>query len=938
MRKAIRHHSELENAGQHRFRPFKRTDVNVSAETVNVKSCDLISANTNNYVLSECTDGQGSVKVDTTNLNVSATTTDVKSNNISAVTNNFVINGTDDNSITLIKSCGEIRLESKNITFTDGDCGSGQTTMEVHDLCLVGENKINVYGDTTNVGLDCNDANVASNTNVYGKEILVSATTADIEEVAVNITETASGKITNTASGNIETLTNADIKETAVNITETASGNVNVTANGNVSTNGVDINENASNDICSQAANNATFYGVTNTNIGVNCDGSATATTTSVEGGKVIVNASSTNLGLTAKQNIVESAENDIIITANSAVCETAGDLATFYGANITRIGISCDGEDFTTNLEIGGVNACIEGNEKAGIFGAEISNLGISCDGADRSLVTNVSGDTVNVGGNEINISADNSINLNTADEVNVNATEDINLDSSNAYITASNELCEKADKAYFYGTNSTTIGKGCDDTLSSNITYWRNAEPVCDNGVVGFSATTVDGALDEVYYRSQVSMTSTGNTTGIDVPVPESGTSIVRSGSTTYTIHQDSDGCDKTYDFTVDNTIVSMSAYTYSAAEELAKKYTFWQYIGDTRVEIGEINIPKDHILKDASIVNGHASGESFTACTAGDDTCHWYIKLVWNVFDPSTGHADDKTVYLPADDFVTDIVADNSDTNRGINLTVWYDGSKNHISGNTKLNYTSTNGAFNYEKKNGEHFISGTSLIFNEGSFTATTYEPWYDTKTVKIPTDLSHLNRKKLTASHNGVNYEYDPAIGSGWTLSHDNLTITYGNTCGQSDNSVTYNTSEAKNIIIPKTISHITNGTIALNEDCSGSCITVNGDICMQNNTIAAKALYSTSDANSKENINDITFEDYHKVADVAFKSFNFKNDETKTKTYGVIAQDLQNVGLDNIVHKNEQGELSVDYISLLVLKIADLENKVKELTEKLNNN
>jgi hypothetical protein len=81
----------------------------------------------------------------------------------------------------------------------------------------------------------------------------------------------------------------------------------------------------------------------------------------------------------------------------------------------------------------------------------------------------------------------------------------------------------------------------------------------------------------------------------------------------------------------------------------------------------------------------------------------------------------------------------------------------------------------------------------------------------------------------------------------------------------------------------------------------------------------------------------LNFRDYNKVENVLFKSFNFKNDETKTKTYGVIAQEVQAAGLNEIVHKDNDGNLSVDYISLLILKIAKLEDKVNKLSEELKN-
>ena len=895
--------------------------------TVDIKACSHISGYTNNFVVEECQDGNGKVEIKTTDVDVSANTTD-------------------------IKSCDRISLESKNIILTDGDCGNGEITIETNDLCLAGNEKINVYGDETNVGLDCDDEIVATNTNVYGKNILVSATTGSI---------------------------------------------------------------------CEMSPNDATLYGAVKTNIGINCNDTATAETTTVKGGKVIVDASTTDLGLTSKRDIVESSERDIKITANDNICETAGNEASLYGVSVTRLGENCDGTTKTSQLELGGENICVDATDRASMYGANKSDLGINCSDNDRSTLTRVSGDTVNEGGNIVNTNAETSINetaptitesastsisetapnitetasqniTETAEhDITETASHDINNTATNdIYVTAGNKLCENGKDSYFYGTNSTTIGKGCDDTLSSNITYWRNTEPVCDNGVVGFSATTVDGALDEVYYRSQVSMTSTGNTTGIDVPVPESGTSIVRSGSTTYTIHQDSDGCDKTYDFTVDNTIVSMSAYTYSAAEELAKKYTFWQYIGDTRVEIGEINIPKDHILKDASIVNGHLNGGTFTPCPAGDDTCHWYIKLVWNVFDPSTGHADDKITYLPADDFVKDLVVNNP-TNNGVCLDIWYDGQKKNISAHTEAHmihgnnstdtkYTITDGCKHSLTSYTLNSVSGDVKTANAA--TNWTYDPFDKKVTITAATDVNHLNRKtvswtygdvksaagasydpgdgevnttsnersmefiipnsidhlnkgSLTVTHNGFNNVFDLASDSVWSLPHSSLTITYGNTCGLQDTSLTYDTSENKNVIIPKTISDVTNG--AMSYDCTSDCITVSKNICMDDYDVTAKGFYSKSDVNLKENINNLNFKDYSKVENVAFKSFNFKNDETKTKTYGVIAQEVQAAGLNEIVHKDNDGNLSVDYISLLILKIAELEDKVNKLSEELKN-
>ena len=102
------------------------------------------------------------------------------------------------------------------------------------------------------------------------------------------------------------------------------------------------------------------------------------------------------------------------------------------------------------------------------------------------------------------------------------------------------------------------------------------------------------------------------------------------------------------------------------------------------------------------------------------------------------------------------------------------------------------------------------------------------------------------------------------------------------------------------------------------------------------NSIVAKSFYATSDERMKENIQSLLGMDARKSDLVEFKTFNFKNDETKSKTYGVIAQDVLAAGLNEIVHKDENDNLSVDYISFLILKIANLENKIEELSNEIN--
>lgn len=94
--------------------------------------------------------------------------------------------------------------------------------------------------------------------------------------------------------------------------------------------------------------------------------------------------------------------------------------------------------------------------------------------------------------------------------------------------------------------------------------------------------------------------------------------------------------------------------------------------------------------------------------------------------------------------------------------------------------------------------------------------------------------------------------------------------------------------------------------------------------------ITASAFYESSDKNLKEDITSISTIDL--ARDIQLKEFRFKADGIKR--YGVIAQDLLEEGLDNLV-STKDNHLTVDYISLLCLKIAQLEEEIKKIKMKL---
>ena len=99
--------------------------------------------------------------------------------------------------------------------------------------------------------------------------------------------------------------------------------------------------------------------------------------------------------------------------------------------------------------------------------------------------------------------------------------------------------------------------------------------------------------------------------------------------------------------------------------------------------------------------------------------------------------------------------------------------------------------------------------------------------------------------------------------------------------------------------------------------------------------ITAPAFYESSDIKLKENVKPINNIDYSKLTNIDFKEFNFKKDSIKK--YGVIAQDLEKVGLENLV-KGKEGSKSVDYISLLILEVQRLRNEIENIKKQIPEN
>jgi len=190
----------------------------------------------------------------------------------------------------------------------------------------------------------------------------------------------------------------------------------------------------------------------------------------------------------------------------------------------------------------------------------------------------------------------------------------------------------------------------------------------------------------------------------------------------------------------------------------------------------------------------------------------------------------------------------------------------------------------------------------------------------------------------------------------------NLTITTGSTSVQSP----YNGSSAKTITIPSSVTHLTeydstnnlldlsdknvsvssldvassgNATINSNLVVNGSISadSVSADTLVANDMVmSTNGFYQTSDIRKKKNIQNASFHKAVNANTLPIKQFNYIDDSSERIVYGIIAQEAENYGLDEIVYTDENGNKSVDYTSLTMLKLAYLENENKLLRNALS--
>lgn len=96
-------------------------------------------------------------------------------------------------------------------------------------------------------------------------------------------------------------------------------------------------------------------------------------------------------------------------------------------------------------------------------------------------------------------------------------------------------------------------------------------------------------------------------------------------------------------------------------------------------------------------------------------------------------------------------------------------------------------------------------------------------------------------------------------------------------------------------------------------------------------TVTCQRVSQTSDRRMKKRVRDVRRDDTDRARDVRLVEFVYRHGRDRSRKYGVVAQELEDAGLGNLVAEDGSGMKSVDYTALLCLKVRMLERRVAAL-------
>ncbi len=222
-----------------------------------------------------------------------------------------------------------------------------------------------------------------------------------------------------------------------------------------------------------------------------------------------------------------------------------------------------------------------------------------------------------------------------------------------------------------------------------------------------------------------------------------------------------------------------------------------------------------------------------------------------------------------------------------------------------------------------------ISGTTTEYRDGTAVENNLEDYFVNTTGNV----------YFTTSGNTVIHS-DNAVGI--TSLNDKIAISTENdifitanddiseTCGHVAAFMGMNTTNIGSDIDGKDTGTSVNTNIyGENVNISGGTVNLSGDVKIKD-LIIQDSLYKVSDSNEVEYINDVDHSIMENANALKIKRIIFSTNEENI-VYAAIAQDAENLHLNDIIKEDSNGIKSIDYNSLNLLKIAYLEEEVRNL-------
>lgn len=965
-------------------------NINTSGVTIDIVSDD-IEVNSENAIVANTKD----LSVSGTSATVKENTVDVSAcTRVSAVTNNFTISGCNANAVTKIHTCGGVELKTDDLKFITCS-NTGKTTVQA-----CGGYKIN-SNDTQIVECDPNGkfGISATTSNISGANLNIIERVAEVSGTSLNVKETNS-TVSGTNLNVIENLTDVkstttNVSGTSLNVKEatvdaSACTHISAVTNNFVvkecNTGGTfDVSSSAmtmsgsnytvkvAKSICEATSGSANFAGSASTVIGIDCSSAFTSTTTQVVGKQVHVSAATSAITMSGKTAISGMAPE---IRFSASTVDVDADMTLIDGLGLEVIETNHIATKAPSTVQIGSaltiydntidVSACTRiynTTDDFKVMGCSEDATGsIELCGQLKLKSDELIMETCSSAGT-INIAACGGLRLDSNDfdlyECDPGGTFDVRssamtLSGSSVVFNANDHISGRSRNVEFRGTDNTTIYGAAANVSGANVTVSGTTSLSGLSNDITLSGTSSISGLS-----NNITLSGTASLSGLSNDITLSGTSSISGLSNDIALKGTNSvsGLSRDISFSGSNSIsgVSNNIYLSGATTNI---------VGNDIVISASTNLNEysNHIVLSAAtdIV------ESAKTITESGGTITTRSSANTNVYAENNLIESARTVAISGYDGVTiDSVASGANVciSSKNNVNVYGSGNTNvgiscgatpktstyvnikavsSITENTNIldidaKMTAIDGVgFELNETNHMAFkapaavVSGSIMTVKENTIDVSACTHIYNTTDdFKI---MGCTENGKVTIDDAGSGVHVHGLIYPYSGLAAQ-LAWKYGPIQGEESGSTNFMYDDDETIVIPSRLDHM--------DEFNGTCFEINHDICMwddvnnSGSTITAKAFYSKSDENIKEDIKPISDDALDKSDNVKFKEFKFKN--TDEKAYGVIAQEVEKAGLDELVHGDaSSGIKSVDYISLLVLKVAKLESMVEKLTKEIN--